>query len=433
MNGANGALLAIGSGLKLYREYLVRSAAARARSAGLELVLINNLRPSWQLEYFADVIVANAFDEVQLAKAAREMAARHKIVGVICWDEPLVHSTAELAAELGVPGLTLDGVLGCRDKYRTRSVLSAAGIRQPDFDLAGGVEHARAVAARIGYPVVLKPRALGASIGVVLAVDERELDRAFQVAWDASQAGKNPRFRGAIIEGYAPGPEISVDGAVHDGGYQPMFVARKESGFEPFFEEIGHVVDAADPLLADRSLMSMLAEAHRALGVKDGITHTEVRLTDQGPVIIEVNGRLGGDLIPFIGKLATGIDPGVVLVDVASGRRPHVAASKRGVAGIRFGYPAQDCVVRAISLPSEGPGLVQASAMVGPGTELRLPPGGYIARHSFVICEADDPAGCAERLAAAAARVRVDAEPIPPPAPGTPYKMPAGLLDVDEQ
>jgi biotin carboxylase len=433
MMSTNGVLLAIGSGLKLYREYLVRSAATRARSVGLELVLINNLKPTWQEEYFTDIALVNVFDDQLLAKAAREMAARHKVVGVLCWDEPLVLVAAELAAEFDVPGLTLDGVYGCRDKYRTRSVLSAAGIRQPAFELATSVEQARATAATIGYPVVFKPRALGASIGVVLAADEQELKHAFEVASDASEAGRNPRFRGAIIEGFAPGPEISVDGAVHDFEYQPMFVARKQSGFEPFFEEIGHVVDAADPLLEDRELMSMLADAHRALGVKDGITHTEVRLTDQGPVIIEVNGRLGGDLIPFIGKLATGIDPGEILVDVASGRRPEIAASKRSVVGIRFGYPAQDCVVRGISLPSQSPGLVQASAMVAPGAELRLPPGGYIARHSFVICAADDPQSCDDRLTAASARVTVDAEPIPPPAPGAAFQMPAGLLDVDEE
>jgi biotin carboxylase len=351
---------------------------------------------------------------------------------VLCWDEPLVLVAAEVAAELGVPGLTLDGVYGCRDKFRTRSVLSAAGIRQPGYELATGVDQARATAARIGYPVVFKPRALGASIGVVLAADEGELDHAYEVASDASEAGRNPRFRGAIIEGFADGPEISVDGAVHDYEYQPMFVARKQTGFEPFFEETGHVVDAADPLLEDKELMTMLADAHRALGVKDGITHAEVRLTEHGPVIIEINGRLGGDLIPFLGKLATGIDPGVVLVDVASGRRPDVVATERKVVGIRFGYPAHDCLVRGITLPTESPGLVQAAAMVNPGAELRLPPGGYIARHSFVICEADDPKTCDERLTAAIERVVVDAEPIAPPAPRAAFRMPAGLLDVDE-
>lgn len=433
MKGTRGALLVIGSGLKLYREYLVRSAAARAWSAGLELVLVNNLRPTWQHEYFTDITVVNVFDHGLLAAAARELAAAHLVVGVMCWDEPLVMPAAELAEEFGVPGLTIAGVHGCRDKHRTRTVLSAAGLHQPGFEMTGTVAQARAAAARIGYPVVVKPRALGASIGVVFAAGEAELDGAFRTASDASLIGDEPFRGGAIVEGYASGPEISVDAAVHKGEYLPMFVARKQTGLHPYFEEVGHVVDAADPLLHDEALMEMLDRAHRELGVENGITHAEVRLTDQGPLIIEVNGRLGGDLIPFLGKTATGIDPGEVLVDVATGRRPHLVATRQAVAGIRFGYPERDCRVRAISLPSGAPGLVLAAAMVEPGTELRLPPGGYIARHSFVICQADDPAGCAGRLETAAARVQVDTEPLPPPAPGTTLRMPAGLLDVDER
>lgn len=43
---ANPVLLVIGSGLKMYREYLVTSIHRRAREAGLKLVLLNNLRPT---------------------------------------------------------------------------------------------------------------------------------------------------------------------------------------------------------------------------------------------------------------------------------------------------------------------------------------------------------------------------------------------------
>ena len=68
--------------------------------------------------------------------------------------------------------------------------------------------------------------------------------------------------------------------------YLPMFVARKRTGMFPYFEEVGHVVDAADPLLHDDSLMETLAEAHRVLGVENGLTHAEVRLTERGPLII---------------------------------------------------------------------------------------------------------------------------------------------------
>ncbi|BCJ51448.1 carboxylase [Actinoplanes sp. NBRC 14428] len=426
-----GALLVIGSGLKLYREYIVRAVARRAREAGLRLVLINNLRPTWQREHFDDITVVDVFDHDRLRGTARELAGRFTITGLMCWDEPLVMPAAELAAEFGVPGLSIPGVQGCRDKHSSRTRLTAAGLPQPGFALTTGLDQARRAAARIGYPVVVKPRALGASMGVSLAAGERELAYAYRIAHEASLVGDAPYRGGAIIEGYADGPEISIDGAVHKGEYLPMFLARKTTGLPPFFEELGHVVDAADPLLRDPVLLKTLETAHRVLGIEDGITHTEVRLTADGPVIIEVNGRLGGDLIPYLGQVATGIEPGSVLFDIATGRRPDLTTTASAVAGIRFGYPGQDCTVRSIAVPAEAPGLILAAGMVEPGTVLRLPPGGYIARHSLVVCSAPDPSSCAQRLTDAAALVEVDADPVDPPPAGTPLTMPAGLLDVD--
>lgn len=432
MTSTPGALLVIGSGLKLYREYLVRSVARRARENGLRLVLINNLKPTWQHEYFDDITVVNVFDHALLAETARELATRYTVAGVLCWDEPLVMPAAELADEFGVPGLSIPGVHGCRDKHSCRVRLTAAGLPQPGFHLAVDLHDARAAVTRIGFPVVVKPRALGASMGVSLARDAGEFDAAYRVAHEASLVGDEPYRGGAIIEGFADGPEISIDAAVHKGEYLPMFIARKSTGMPPFFEETGHLVDSADPLLHDEELLRVLSEAHRVLGIENGITHTEVRLTARGPVIIEVNGRLGGDLIPFLGKTATGIDPGSVLFDVATGQRPDVAPTRSGVAGIRFGYPDHDCVVHSVEVPRDAPGLVMASPMVEPGTTLRLPPGGYIARHSFVVAEADDTETCRQRLEHAATLVEVDAVEIEPPPVGTTLSMPAGLLDVDE-
>jgi hypothetical protein len=433
MSATNGTLLVIGSGLKEYREYLAGPARARARAAGLDLVLVNNLKPTWQREYFDEITVANTFDQETLTVAARAIAARRSVVGVVCWDEPMVMTAALLAAEFGAPGLGLSGVHGCRDKSRTRALLTGAGLVQPRFDLVHTIEQARAAAARVGYPLVVKPRALAASMGVVLAADETRLDEAFRIAAEASLICHEPYKGGAVVEEFVTGPEVSVDAAVHKGEYLPMFVARKQTGHPPYFEELGHVVDGADPLLGDESLMDALALAHQVLGVEDGLTHSEVRLTDRGPLIVEVNGRLGGDLIPLLGKLATGIDTGEVLVDVAIGRRPELARTRRAVAGIRFGYPPADCVVRSITVPERADGLVVAVPMVEPGTELRLPPGGYISRHSYVVCEAEDVATCRRRLAAAGDLVRLDARPLDPVEPGVGLRMPHGLLDVEEQ
>jgi hypothetical protein len=147
------------------------------------------------------------------------------------------------------------------------------------------------------------------------------------------------------------------------------------------------------------------------------MTHTEVRLSARGPVVIEVNARLGGDLIPYLGSLATGVEPGRVAVDVALGEAPDLAPDRALAAGIRFLYPPEDCRVRAVDTPARGAcaGLVAANAMVAPGAAVRLPPRAHIGRYAYVICTAGDPATCEARLDHAAALVHLEHEALSEP------------------
>jgi hypothetical protein len=158
----------------------------------------------------------------------------------------------------------------------------------------------------------------------------------------------------------------------------------------------------------------VLTEAHRALGVTDAVTHTEVRLSPAGPVIVEVNARLGGDLIPYLGTLAGCADPGRVVARVALGRQVDLTPSRRGCAGIRFLYPPEHCVVRDITLPepSAVPGLVLAEPMARRGDTVCLPPLAHVGRYAFVVVTADNPAECADRLDAAVRLVGLEYEPL---------------------
>jgi S-sulfo-L-cysteine synthase (3-phospho-L-serine-dependent) len=76
----------------------------------------------------------------------------------------------------------------------------------------------------------------------------------------------------------------------------------------PFRVETGHDVPADLP---DEVAKALIAEVHRALdafGMVVGASHAEVKLTDDGPCVVEIGGRLGGDFIPQLVRLATGVD-----------------------------------------------------------------------------------------------------------------------------
>ena len=414
---SEGVVLLIGSGQRAYREYLFPGLGRRA-----PLWLIDEATPVWQRRYVAgsctvppvggnDVVP----DEERLIDAALEVASRRPVLGVCTYDELLVIATARVGERLGLPGLGVATARRCRDKLATRQALTRAGLPQPRFALVQSQHEAVSAGGEVGYPLVLKPRGMGASVGVVQVDRPTDLEAAFAVATHASRFGPPTFDDGVLMEEMVEGMEISVDGAVVEGEYQPFCLARKRTGLAPYFEEVAHLVDPVDDLLQDPGLREILDAAHQALGVRNGVTHTEVRLAERGLVVIEVNARLGGDLIPYLGRLASGIDAGALLAEVAMGIRPSLKPRPRGCAGIRFLYPPQDCRVLDLHLPRRGAvrGLTLARPMVKPGATVRLPPRAHVGRCAFFVVRARRPSECDARLEQAVAQARLDYEPLP--------------------
>lgn len=411
MDETEGVVLQLNSGFQPYREYLMAGAAKNS-----PLWLIDDEPVGWPTAYVrgSDVVELLAgpgvlIDDAGLIAAAEAVDREHGVRGVYTYDEPSVDAAALLADHLGLPGLTVAGAARCRNKQLAREAFTAAGLLQPRFEVADTLEQAVAIADRIGYPVVIKPRGMAASIGVALVETPEELAGAFEIADRTSRSGPVAYHGGVLIEEMIDGPEISIDGAVADGEYTPFCIAEKQLGPPPYFEEIGHIVDGANPLLADEVFCRMLQDAHTAIGTPWGLTHSEVRFGPRGPVVIEINGRLGGDMIPYVGKLANGVDPGTAAVDVARGIRPDLRTDHASIVGIRFCYPPEDARIVDIVVPEAGavPGLLESRPLVSPGAQVRLPPRARIGRHAYVICTADDAKTCDQRLTAAAELVEL--------------------------
>ncbi|WP_323754937.1 hypothetical protein [Streptomyces albidoflavus] len=206
-------------------------------------------------------------------------------------------------------------------------------------------------------------------------------------------------------------------------GGQPY---RDWDGTEPWAEEVHAQVTAA----------------HTALGVEAGVTHAEIRLTSRGPRLVELNGRLGGDLIPYAGQLATGVDLVRAAAAVALRERPDLTPTRALTTEVRFLYPPHDGRVAAVSVgrAAELPGVAHAATLVAPGDTPLLPPRHAIPRLAVLIAEAADEAGCAEVLARALPEVTSEvvpltggpadepARPLPPGRPADRHPRPVLLL-----
>jgi biotin carboxylase len=403
-------ILLLTSGYHLYREYLLKEIAQHA-----QVWLFHDREANWEKPYIIGNTVTDSLDVNAMTAAARALPAHVHIDGVLCWDEIKMVHAAELAQALGLPGTRPENAAQCRDKHLTRKALAAAGVPQPVSTLVGSLEEAGKAADSIGYPVIVKPRALGASYGVSLAHDPAQLPAAFAHANSAREDGVPVFGQGVLIEEYMRGPEVSIDCAWVEGKMFPLYLARKVTGFYPHFEEIGHVVDANDPLLRDKTFLGVLQAAHDAVGFETGVTHTELRLTGQGPKIVEINGRLGGDMIPFVGWIASGISPGKALVEVASGRAPDVSGGEKAVAAIRFFYPPEDVIVDEVRVdrPALPPGIEVAAPLGHPGQKLLLPPADHVScRYAYAIARGASAEACESILDRAEPAFHLAAHPL---------------------
>jgi biotin carboxylase len=389
---------------------------------GYRLVVLAERLPAWikPLMHYGESV-----DPARPAALERAVAVggAHGVEGVFTCDEVYVELAAEAARGLRLPGLTRQAAMLCRDKRAMRQRLEQAGIPSPRSIMVEDLTQARAAAELIGYPVVLKPRNLGGSIGVVRADRAQDVARYFAVAAAGSLPGVRP-LAGLLVEEYLDGPEFSVESVTADGVTTVCGITEKVLGFAPFFEEIGHYarpVRPNDPL--DAQLVEMTLRVHQAFGVTVGITHCELRITKNGPHIVEIAARAGGDRIPVITKLAAGIDLMAAGAAAATGAAPDLASTMTRVAGVRMVYPRHGGVVSRLDAERVPPGLLEDMGWYATaGQSVALPPAGYLSRLAYLIAVGATKEDVARRLDEGEAALDIEITPAEPPVRARPAR-----------
>lgn len=253
---------------------------------------------------------------------------------------------ALIAVELALPFHAPETVQYAHDKQAMRDRLAEAGVEHVPHRLVADFRQLRAWFDEVGGPLVLKPSRGRASAGVAVARTVEDLERAFACASGA----RAPRLEPSpvLAERYYDGPEYSVESLTHEGHHYVFAVTDKRKD-DLSKVELGHVVPAELDAQAEDDILSHVRTALTALGVLDGISHTEVILAPDGPVIVETHLRIGGDEIPFLVHTATGVDmTDLFLRQLAGediGRSPEIQAREQRpvyVAGAAIRYLAPD-------------------------------------------------------------------------------------------
>ncbi len=224
------------------------------------------------------------------------------IDGVIAFTDTQLSVAASIGHALGLAGNPLEVVDRLNDKVLQRTALSLAGIAVPSFRrICGDVDLTTAISQTEGltFPLVIKP-CRGESSRDVVAIENQAALRALL---ESSRRCDGTAGEDLIAEEYLRdcdrtgremfGGYVSVEMIVQDGRPVPLAITGRFPLAEPF-RETGSFMPHALDLDESAAVLALAADASRALGVRSGALHTEIKLTPHGPRIIEVNGRIGG-------------------------------------------------------------------------------------------------------------------------------------------
>ncbi|WP_327382000.1 MULTISPECIES: pyridoxal-phosphate dependent enzyme [unclassified Streptomyces] len=390
----------------------------RARELGTVPVLLTGDPDRYRglADTGAEVVRCDTNSDAALRAAVQERFRREEIAGVTTTSDFYVPAAARIAQWLGLPGNPPDAVAVCRDKSALRERMRAAGVRQPRYALVHEPAGAAEAVARTGLPCVVKPADDSGSTNVLLCADEAKARAQIEkiLAIDTNVRGM-PTARTVLVEEYLDAPEYSVEMFSGEGQTVCVGITAKSVTATPHFVEHRHLFPAPLPAATAQQITETVTAALDAAGIRLGATHTEVKLTADGPALIEINPRPAGGMIPELIRLATGVDLLGEQLRAALGLPPHLKAEGAGHAGIQFVLADADGILTATHGTREAAaveGVESVLVTAAPGTPVRRPRSAS-DRLGHVIARHPEPAGVYAALDAARALLRLDIEAAP--------------------
>ncbi|TSE02340.1 ATP-grasp domain-containing protein [Mesorhizobium intechi] len=251
-------------------------------------------------------------------------------------DELAYAMVGKLCEHFDLPGPNPASIDRCSDKFTQRQLLAEAGVPMPAYRVAANVPDLESAAAEIGLPVILKPATGSGSIGVRLCRSADELAEHSTYLLGGKHIWRSsPRI---LVEEFAKGQFYYADIM----GNEVFEIAAAEFGPPPHFvfREFTYPAPITDDEYERISGISL--SCLQALGLGWGPTNIEFRWTKRGPVVIEVNPRLGGAPASQLAQLAYGVDLITEHIKLVTGDASNLHRRRMHTAAARYLLPDRD-------------------------------------------------------------------------------------------
>jgi biotin carboxylase len=300
--------------------YLQRPLVVKAKSMGLRTICF-----AWAEGAVCKDIVDVFYPISIVEKEQISAICQQEHIDGICTiaSDVAAPTVAYVAEQMGLVGNSYEASLKANNKYLMRQAFMDANVPCPQFDCVDVNNlhnNLRDIESTMSLPLIVKPSDRSGSLAVNKVESWKELKVAVELSQSVSFCHE------AMVEEYIEGQEISVEFISYQGKHYPLQITDKVTTGAPHFVELEHHQPSSLSPDMYQQIYAITNRALDALGVTNGASHSEYKITDDGRIVImEIGARMGGD---FIGsdlvQLSTGYDfvRGVIEVALAEFNEP---------------------------------------------------------------------------------------------------------------
>ncbi len=378
-------------------------AIRKAKEKGLFVYVLDYDPEAPGIRYADKFLEISTIDREAVYKAALEYQPDHIITSTS--DMP-VRTVSWVCEKLGKQtDISYEGAVCATDKISMMKRMRECGVPVPEFYEIRDPDEFLVTAARMPARFILKPADNAASRGVILIDKEKspDLEELYRYCIQYSRSGE------AIAEEFMEGPEVSVESFTVNGEPHIITITDKIVTELPFFVELGHTEPSRLTPVQQEDIRRTADAAVRAIGMRNGPTHTEIKVTPAGARLVEIAARAGGDFITSrLVPLSTGVDMTECSFAALLGEEVHCRGKFDRGAAIRFiqGEKGILKAVEGVEAARSMPGVQETEIYMKTGDRIRRPENSS-DRIGHVIATGKNADEAAFNAEAALAQIRV--------------------------
>lgn len=318
-----------------------------ARKLGYHCLIAARKNRSYTERLYADsdaVFLIDAIDENSIIALMDKLSHDYDVRILFCYSGQATRHgqtgviVANACQKLGLIYSSPDGIDACNNKFIMRKRLAAHGVNSVRYGLCHNEEQLLTKANEIGFPLIAKPPFGAGSAFIKKCSTEKELLQHYATYQQNYSLSFSADFFGGdiqdpdclnipghtiLLESWIEGVEGTVECVVKGNAVYPLIINEKlilTEGANTVLENLLITPPVSFTSSEQAIIREYAVSCLRAVGLTNAIAHLEFRMSADGPVLIEINPRLGGLYVSSAFRDTAGICPWTLYLDILSGQ-----------------------------------------------------------------------------------------------------------------